>query len=239
MKVIIQDNKIFQVTEYNKKLHMPKIAYIRDVSRIYKMIYWGQKSQAFNNEYFLFRFNKVNGVFDKPTFFKDPDISNINDDMFLSIESFYREVFNIIKRRYILGYMVKFYKKTITDNLKFSDFYISSDTHKSIIAKIISEKIKQEFSADSVASYVENIAASLKVPENLINAFKRALINTFYDGEVDKSVQNRIVNNIISEENLKSQNDFYDVNSWQNILDTILYNRKLVSEIYSKFNKTR
>ncbi len=241
MKISIIDNKIsFIFNDYKENTDSPKVFYATNGNRIFKVIPITAKPEEPLSlvDSYLFAFNKTNGIFDIPThFFKEENFEKWDDVSQIDKETFYKEVFNIIKHRFVLGYMIKHYNKTATDTkYKFNDYYIGDDIHKGVLADLISDK-ENKFTQSDVATVIEEVCKISRIPESFTNDLKLALKKTFYDSEISEEEKNTIINNILENESISGKSATLSPRVWDMVFEQITQNRLMAKMFYSNFSK--
>ena len=212
MTLLIINNEILETNRYGKnKIKNAKIEYIASDNRIYKSV------NVDDNNY-IFKFNKINGQFDKLIETRDIIIMEELDLTKISDKSFYQEVLNIIKRRSILGYMVQYYKNKgqNLDKINFNNLYIGKYTHKSELAKIISKQKETNCNNYDISVLVENITKKTVIPKKLLTIFKNLLKKSIYrQFEIPEEQKNKFVEEIIKTEINNDIPEFINENIWQ------------------------
>lgn len=243
MKVSIIDNKIsFIFNDYKENKDMPNVFYATNGNRIFKVIpitFRTEEPLSLVDSY-LFAFNKTNGIFDIPThFFKEENFEKWDNLSQIDKETFYKEAFNIIKRRFVLGYMIKHYNNDESNTkYKFNDYYIGDDIHKGVLADRISDK-KNKFTQADVATIIEEVCKISRIPENFTNDLKLALKKTIYDSEMSEEEKTTITNNILESESLSGKSATLSPRVWDMVLEQIIQNRLMAKIFYSNFSKVK
>ena len=240
MKVSIINNQVsFIFNDYKETQNSLQVFYATNGTRIFKVIPVNpvnlmDEELSFVDSY-LFAFNKTNGMFDIPTnMFNDENFEKWNNLSQINKEKFYKEVFNIIKRRFVLGYIIKHYKDTKLNNkYNFNDYYISNDIHKGTLADIISKGKKEKFTQSDVATFVEEVCKMSFIPEKFTNDLKSAMEKTFYDTEMSSDERNLLINNILEKEALSVKLGTLSPHIWNLIFDKMNENRLMAKQFYA------
>ena len=224
MSISIKNN---EVVKYNNGKQIilnncdASCVYILPSNKVYKMI-------STTDEFEIFKFNKHQGEFNKKlssvnkSYIDETDTSNI-----CTKEIFYDKVLDIIKRRLLIGYMVKTYKHKL-DELDFSHIYISPETHKRILANLICCKTGQPFSIMDVSALTENITRRTKVSDRLSIYVTKALSKTIYNNIEFKTPDDKtdFINKIVEKEINKQSLSLTDPEVWDEEYFKLINERK-------------
>ncbi|MBD5398721.1 hypothetical protein HDR60_04435 [bacterium] len=238
MQVSISNNEIMFTFDENEETRFPKVDYATDSNKIYKVVYCLDKNDISFNNSDLFAFNKNNGLFDKPVnIFKEDYFEKWNDLSFMSANLFYTEVLNIIKRRFVLGYMIKHYKGQ-EKQLSFNDYYISNDIHKGTLAKIISNDKKINFTSSDIASFVEGVCKITKIPPQFKDELQSAIEKTFYKNnfEMSENKKNILVNDLIEKEMSQDKLPSTSRDTWSYVFEKMSREKLTAEKFYGQFS---
>ncbi|MGN0929970.1 MAG: hypothetical protein ACI4N3_05005 [Alphaproteobacteria bacterium] len=238
MQVSINNNEIMFTFDENEETRIPKVDYATDNNRIYKVVYSSNKDDISYSNSDLFAFNKSNGLFDKPVnIFKEDSLEKWNDLFLITPSLFYREVLNIIKRRFVLGYMIKHYKGQ-TKQLQFNDYYIANDIHKGNLAKIISNDKQVKFSSSDVASLIEDICKITKIPSQFKEDLESSIEKTFYKDnfEMSEKKKNTLINEIVEREMSQDKLPSTSRDIWMYVFEKMSMERLTAEKFYGQFN---
>ena len=118
---------------------------------------------------FFFTYNKSNGYFNKKNILieEDDDISNI------SMEKFYAGVIDVLKKRFVLGYLGSDIKNQPTEKY-------FRDAHKYIVCK------KYGLTNSQCMNFIKQIIDKSFFPDKFFDGFLSELHKSIYEGELSK-----------------------------------------------------
>ena len=130
------------------------------------------KNFSVNNMDFFFTYNKSTGYFDRSSLNigEQADNEQIFDT---SLKNFYIQLVDVLKNRFILGYLGANSKNENTN------FYLR-EAHKYILRK------KYELSIGQCLNFIKKIADKSYIPDEFVPGFISELQKTIYDGELSK-----------------------------------------------------
>lgn len=234
---ITKDNKM--KCQFNKTLNeTPTITYLTDGNRIYKLIYnnkfIGAKSMFVGAH--IFAFNKHNGRFDKLVYIiTDNGLKNWEDARFLDTKTFYTEVLNIIRRRYILGLMINTFKEDLSTRHSFDEYYMSDYVHKGTFLNIVHNNDIQT-NADLI-TLIDNISNQTKIPQTLSSGLRYAMDRSFYRNEMPRSKRNDIISDLIKKEIYQNKSPVTSKRIWVKSLDEMKQKREEAMQLLQPNNQ--
>lgn len=155
---------------------------------------------------FFFTYNKSNGYFDKKNIFIEEDEDILNTSM----EKFYFEVIELLKRRLVLGYLGSDVKNKNTE-----EYFRSA--HKYIVCKKYGLNISQ------CMNFVKQVVEKSFFPDKFFDGFLSELHKSIYDGELSKGeilkIDTMAKLSLLNEKKAKSS--FFDSELHRKILKNI------------------